>query len=70
MKSMDQQHVGMSTTPANQNWIQLVFLALVSYLSSVYNKIYSLPRLTLDLLIFAKIFVIIMRFHEVFQPQS
>ena len=41
--------------------INIGFTFLVSYLSSVYYKIYSLRRLTLDWLIFTKIFMIIER---------
>ena len=73
MSFVGQQHIAMSTTPAKSTLDSLGVLGqlLASYnLSSVYNKIYSLPRLTLDRLIFAKIFVIILCFHEVLRPRS
>ena len=67
MNSVGPQHIAICQQhQQNQHWIHLGFLVSCWWvnLSSVYNKIYSLPRLTLDWLIFAKIFVISLCLHE------
>ena len=72
MNSVGQQHIAICQQhwSANPHWIHLGVSCWWVNLSSVYNKIYSLPRLTLDWLIYAKIFVIILCLHEVIWPWS